>query len=95
MVRYSEYSGTNIYAYEDELFTTKEPFERLNIEPEYTYINPAFYELGNYYYIIISEDLSQMELIDASSSLLKSINVCTDQKTIEAVFNILEGTVIE
>lgn len=95
MVRYSEHNGVNLYVYEDELFTTYTPFKKLNVEPEYTYINPDVYELGASYYIVISEDLSQMELIDSSSSLFKSINVCTDYNTIRAVSNILEGIVIE
>lgn len=76
----------NLYAYGDVLFKDI----HANNEPDYIYVNPSIYDIGNNYMVVVNEDGSQLELIDSSSGLLKSIHVSNDTELIRHIENILE-----
>ena len=80
-------SENNLYVYGDVLF--KHMFK--NNEPDYIYLNPSIYDIENNYMVVVNEDGSQLELIDNSSGLLKSIHVTTDMELIRHIENILEN----
>lgn len=77
---------TNLYAYDDILFTDINGGK----DPDYIYANPTIYDMENNYMVVINEENSQLELIDKSSGLLKSIYVCNDTELISHIENILE-----
>ena len=79
-------TNTNLYAYDDILFTDIKGGN----EPHYIYANPTIYDMGNNYMVVINEENSQLELIDKSSGLFKSIYVCNDTELISHIENILE-----
>ena len=64
-----------------------------NNDPDYIYLNPSIYELENNYMVVVNEEGSQLELIDRSSSLMKSIHVFNDMELIRHFENILEGCI--
>ena len=76
----------NLYVYENVLF------EHIhgNNDPDYIYVNPSIYDIGNNYIVVVNEEGSQLELIDRSSSLMKSIHVSHDMELIRHIENILE-----
>lgn len=77
---------TNLYAYDDILFKDIHNGK----DPDYIYANPTIYDIENNYMVVINEENSQLELIDSSSGLLKSIHVCNDMELISHIENILE-----
>lgn len=77
---------TNLYAYDDILFKDIHNGK----DPDYIYANPTIYDIENNYMVVINEENSQLELIDSSSGLLKSIYVCNDMELISHIENILE-----
>lgn len=79
----------NLYAYGDVLF--EDIYN--NSEPDYVYANPSIYDIENNYKVIVNEEGSQLELIDSSSGLLKSIHVTTDMELIRHLENIIENCI--
>lgn len=77
---------TNLYAYDDILLKDINGDK----EPDYIYANPTIYDMENNYMVVINEENSQLELIDKSSGLFKSIYVCNDMELISHIENILE-----
>ena len=82
-------SENNLYVYGDVLF--KHMFK--NNEPDYVYVNPSIYDIGNNYIVVVNEEGSQLELIDRSSSLMKSIHLSHDMELIRHIENILENCI--
>lgn len=79
----------NLYAYGDVLF---EDIHN-NSDPDYVYANPSIYDIESNYKVIVNEEGSQLELIDSSSGLMRSIRVTTDMELIRHIENILENCV--
>ena len=81
--------SNNLYAYGDVLF------ERIfnNNEPDYIYANPSIYDIGNNYVVVVNEEGSQLELIDSSSGLMKSIHMSNDMELIRHIENIIENCI--
>ena|SRR5699024_9248257 len=77
---------TNLYAYDDILFTDIHGDK----DPDYIYANPTIYDIESNYKVVVNEEGSQLELIDSSNGLLKSIYVSTDMELIRHIENILE-----
>lgn len=77
---------TNLYAYGDVLFKDI----RGDDEPDYIYANPSIYVINKNYSVVVNEEGSQLELIDSSSGLLKSIHISHDMELIRHIENILE-----
>ena len=76
----------NLYVYDNVLFKDINS----NNDPDYIYVNPSIYEIENNYMVIVNEEGSQLELIDRSSSLMKSIYITHDMELIRHIENILE-----
>ena len=81
--------SNNLYAYGDVLF--EDTYN--NSDPDYVYANPSIYDIESNYKVIVNEEGSQLELIDSSSGLLKSIHVTTDMELIRHLENILENCI--
>lgn len=79
----------NLYAYGDVLF--EDSYN--NSEPDYIYANPSIYNIESNYKVIVNEEGSQLELIDNSSGLMRSIHVTTDMELIRHIENILENCI--
>ena len=79
----------NLYAYGDVLF---EDIHN-DSEPDYVYANPSIYDIGNNYKVAVNEEGSQLELIDSSSGLMKSIHVSNDMELIRHIENIIENCI--
>ena len=79
----------NLYAYGDVLFEDTHN----DSEPDYVYANPSIYDIESNYKVIVNEEGSQLELIDSSSGLLKSIHVSNDTELIRHIENILENCI--
>ena len=77
---------TNLYAYDDILLQDIHN----NREPDYIYANPSIYDIESNYKVVVNEEESQLELIDSSNELWKSIYVSTDMELIRHIGNILE-----
>ena len=81
--------SVNLYAYGDVLFEDAHN----NSDPDYVYANPSIYDVGNNYKVAVNEEGSQLELIDSSSGLMKSIHVTNDMELIRHIENILENCI--
>lgn len=79
----------NLYAYGDVLFEDTHN----DSEPDYVYANPSIYDIESNYKVIVNEEGSQLELIDNSSGLMRSIHVTTDMELIRHIENILENCI--
>ena len=79
----------NLYAYGDVLFEDTHN----DSEPDYVYANPSIYDIKNNYIVVVNEEGSQLELIDSSSGLLKSIHISHDMELIRHIENILENCI--
>ena len=78
--------SNNLYVYGDVLFKKSH-----NTNHDYVYVNPSVYDIENNYMVVVNEEGSQLELIDNSSGLLKSIHVTTDMELIRHIEKILEN----
>lgn len=76
----------NLYVYGDVLFKDVQGGD----EPDYIYANPSIYIINKNYSVVVNEEGSQLELIDSSSGLLKSIHISHDMELIRHIENILE-----
>lgn len=81
----------NLYVYDNVLFKDIHS----NNDPDYTYVNPSIYDIGKNYIVVVNEEGSQLELIDISSGLMKSIHVSNDMELIRHIENILENFIKE
>ena len=79
----------NLYVYDNVLFKDI----HTNNDPDYVYVNPSIYDIGNNYIVVVNEEGSQLELIDRSSSLMKSIHLSHDMELIRHIENILENCI--
>lgn len=77
----------NLYVYDNVLFEDIHG----NNDPDYIYSNPSIYEIESNYIVVVNEEGSQLELIDISSGLMKSIHVSHDMELIRHIENILEN----